>query len=104
MALSLSHHRDADTVTVVVVGDVDLGTAEDLERAVLEAVTGDVRAVVVDLAGVEFLDSAGINVLLKGRRMADAHQRAYRVVNMSGLVAEVLTMTGVGTHLAGEVT
>jgi anti-anti-sigma factor len=58
-----------------------------------------VTAVVVDLAGVQFLDSSGIAVLLKGRRLADERGAAYRVAGAHGMVKRILELSGVWEHL-----
>ena len=57
-------------MTLTVSGDVDLSTADDLERQFAAHLAGDATVVDVDLSGVPFVDSAGINVLLKARRDA----------------------------------
>jgi anti-sigma B factor antagonist len=53
---------------------------------------------------VTFCDSTGISALIRGRRQADAHGVAYRVINPRGQVAEVLELTAVaqlfGCHKA----
>ncbi|TSE02008.1 STAS domain-containing protein [Skermania sp. ID1734] len=54
---------------VEVSGAVDLGTASILEAAITKAIGLRPRGVVVDLAAVDFLASAGMTVLL------DGHQR-----------------------------
>jgi anti-anti-sigma factor len=100
MSLSLSATRDADTIIVHVAGDADLSTVADLDHAVLVAVD-DAAGVVVDLAAVTFIDSAGINTLLKSRRLADDRGRSFRVTNATGVVRDVLDMTGVLAHLSG---
>ncbi|MEV4198923.1 STAS domain-containing protein [Micromonospora globbae] len=99
MALSFSQHRDTGVVTVMARGEVDLSTADDLQREVEAAVRGDSTAVTVDLGEVTFLDSAGINVLLRGRRLADEHGKPYHVTNAQGIVRQLLRMTGVWDHL-----
>jgi anti-sigma B factor antagonist len=49
---------------VVVAGEVDIATAPAL-RAAIDAVVADgASQVVVDLAGVRFMDSSGLNVLV----------------------------------------
>jgi anti-sigma B factor antagonist len=88
---------------VAVTGDVDLASVPPLDAAIEAAVQArDVEAVVVDLGGVTFLDSSGIGVLLRGRRLADEHTLRYRVVGAEGLVLTVLEMTGVWVHLSGQ--
>jgi anti-anti-sigma factor len=100
MALSMSTTRDAGTVTVGISGDVDLASVAEVDRAVLDAVD-DAVVVVVDLAGVTFIDSAGINTLLKSKRLAEERGRRFRVVNATGVVHDVLDLTGVLAHLSG---
>jgi anti-sigma B factor antagonist len=100
VSLSLTHQRDGDTVTIAITGDLDLSTSDYLDQQIVEhASEGGVSVVVIDVAGVAFLDSAGINVLLKARRWADDHQRSLRVAGATGLVHEVLELTGVLAHL-----
>lgn len=52
-------------LAVSAVGEIDLSNIARFESAVQEAIAqaGPAGAVVVDLAGVEYLDSAAINVL-----------------------------------------
>jgi anti-sigma B factor antagonist len=100
MALTLDSHRDGHTVTVTVSGDLDLSTADEFEEVVAGHVLGDAAEVVVDLSDVGFVDSAGINVLLKGRRLADQHGHRFRATRADGLVLEVLELTGVWGHLS----
>jgi anti-sigma B factor antagonist len=100
MALTLSTVRDAGTTTVTVAGDVDLSTVAELDHAVHAAVI-DATSVVVDLAAVTFIDSAGINTLLKSRRLADERDRRFRIANPTGVVRDVLDLTGVLAHLSG---
>jgi anti-sigma B factor antagonist len=102
VALSLSHRQDGGTLIICAVGDLDLSTATAFERDIATAVATDISGVVIDMSGVEFLDSAGINALLQGRRTADEHGRVFRVERTSGLVHEVLVMTGVWSHLSGD--
>jgi anti-sigma B factor antagonist len=103
VTLSLSSHRDGDSVTVAVHGDIDLATAGQLEQEMSAHAGGDARALVVDLSGVEFIDSAGINALLKGRREADEQGHTFRVAGAQGIVREVLDLTGVLAHLSDPV-
>jgi anti-anti-sigma factor len=104
VALQMSTHRDGDDLTVAASGVVDLATVGQFEDAIAAAVAEDSGdGVVVDLGGVQLLDSSGIGVLLKGRRLADERERRYRVVGAGGMVAEMLRITGVWDHLVGGV-
>jgi anti-sigma B factor antagonist len=94
--------QDASTVTVSVTGEIDFATADTLGehlRAAIDTVPAGTGTVLVDLSAVTFLDSAGINRLLRGRRLADQHGKHYRVVGADGIVRQVLEITGAWKHL-----
>jgi anti-sigma B factor antagonist len=101
MALSFSSQYDADQATLNVSGDIDISTAEALEQAIAATIDHGAGHVIVDLSGVRFMDSAGINALLKGRRWADDHGQQFRVTGATGIVRQVLDLTGVAVHLSG---
>jgi anti-anti-sigma factor len=102
VGLSVSvRHDAAGGARVSVAGDVDLATVGQLDREIETAVDADETTnIVVDLAEVAFLDSSGIASLLKGRRLADGLGKPYRITGASGLVREVLDLTGVWAHLS----
>ncbi|MCU1391914.1 MAG: anti-sigma factor antagonist [Ilumatobacteraceae bacterium] len=79
-----SYHRD-DAGRIVVVGDIDLASA-DAFRPVLLA-SGD--PIELDLSGVGFMDSSGVNVLLLARRV-----RPVRITVASPAVTRVLAVLG----------
>jgi anti-anti-sigma factor len=100
MALALSVSREGGVATVTVGGDLDLATAGELESCLAGLAGGEVTSVMVDLHGVEFVDSAGINVLLHGRRHAMARAQTFVISRASGAVREVLELTGVWAYLS----
>jgi anti-sigma B factor antagonist len=102
VALTSSSHRDGATVTITLRGDADLPGVGDFEDMLATLVGSDVETIRVDLTGVAFIDSAGINALLKGRRAAEDHGQTFVVSDANGLVRELLEMTGVWSHLSGE--
>lgn len=103
MGLSVSTSWLDRVATVSLDGELDLAGRDDVERAIGEVVHAEgTRMVVVDLSSLEFIDSSGIGVLLKGRRQADAAGVGYRVNAATGIVRQVLSLTGVLEHLTGE--
>ena len=70
-----------ETPIIRLIGEVDLATARDLERAI-DAATGSrtARQVVVDLSEVCFFDSSALNALLKSRRRLTLSGITLRVV------------------------
>ena len=62
-SLELSTRRDADGgLVVTAVGEIDMSNADRFRDDLGQAVSDDGR-LVVDLTGVEYLDSAGVRVL-----------------------------------------
>ncbi len=66
---------DGEALTLALRGELDLASARTLKRHLEEAQAGGVRRVVVDLCELEFLDSAGLHVLLDAHQRLRAHQR-----------------------------
>jgi anti-sigma B factor antagonist len=60
------------TAVVTTAGDLDLHTAGDLRRALIDAVEEGADVVVVDMAGTTFVDSMALGVLVGAmRRLAE---------------------------------
>lgn len=66
--LAITSARDADeTIVLSVAGQLDISNADSLQRALSAAVEQGPRLLVFDLEGLEFMDSAGISVLVRAR-------------------------------------
>jgi anti-anti-sigma factor len=62
---------DRQRVIVRPVGDVDLASANDVERPLFELLDRGFAHVVVDLRRVTFLDSSGIRMLVNAHKHAE---------------------------------
>src|SRR3954470_21551645 len=93
---SISRDDDGRTVVFVPRGELDLATAPDLEDAVLGELDAG-RTVVIDLRGLEFMDSSGVRVLIAAHAKAgDAGERLSLVrPPQGGTVARILEIAGV---------
>jgi len=95
--LELSTRAGADGIPVVTVaGEIDMSNAGRFRDALgLAAAAVDGGSFVVDLTGVEYLDSAGVHVLF-------AHASRIRLI-AGPLLEPVLTVSGLsGITSAGE--
>ena len=82
--------RDAGPVAVIEAsGAIDLFTAP-LLRTELDAAAGERGAVVVDLTGVEFIDSTGVVTLVHARRAMGIESGFAVVCTPGGAVARLL--------------
>jgi anti-anti-sigma factor len=70
---SASVSQQADATIVTLAGEIDMATGDLLRAAFADATalaTRDGQHVIVDLAGVTFIDSSGIGIVVDGRRAA----------------------------------
>jgi anti-sigma B factor antagonist len=82
---------------VVVRGELDMLTAPELRSALRACADQGHSDVVVDLAGVAFLDAQGLGVLVEARKRLDAHHRSLTIVSPSAPARRVLDLTGLTT-------
>ena len=94
--MKVTSHRHPDgRVEIAVDGELDMGTAPQLEKVVGEALAdGRARAVTIDLADVPFCDSSGIAVLDHGYGAAADLGIRFRVTNVQPIVSRVLEIVG----------
>lgn len=91
LRVSLAHVDGFAVLTVE--GDIDAHSVVEL-RAVLESLPVEQR-VVVDMAGVRFMDSSGVNALIDHTlRIEAAGNGSLRVSNPSAAVLRVVELTG----------
>lgn len=95
MATNLAiESRDLGEWSVVgVSGEVDLYTAPQLRETLIDLVERGRHRIIVDLAGVEFLDSTGLGVLVVGLKRCREHDGDLALVAPQDPVHKVLTIT-----------
>lgn len=80
---------------VAVHGEVDIGTVPAFVETLDAAIRESAGAFVIDLSGVDFLDSSGLNVLLRARALLGRQERALAVVCPYGPVRRVFELAGI---------
>ena len=86
---------EGETCLIRVAGELDLGTVPALERELHRILSHDLSRVILDLEGLEFIDSIGIVCLVKAARRSSADGDRLRVIGGKGQVERVLRLTGV---------
>lgn len=90
---------EAGHVRVALAGECDLAVREELTAALLAAVRR-APVVVVDVGGLDFLDSSGVHGLVAAHRAALERGGHLYVENPTGAVATVLDLTGLRALLS----
>jgi anti-anti-sigma factor len=99
--LRLTADHTGETVVVTLAGELDMAATlrlePELERLTREA---DARALVIDMDGVDFMDSSGLGLLLATQQRLRADGIRFLVANPSGGVRRMLELTGAGDALS----
>lgn len=82
--------REGDATVIHVRGEIDLATCERL-RDVLEPHLGPAQTIVLDLSGVEFMDSSCLKVLVQARGRLTSDGGSLVLRNPSDAARLVLT-------------
>ncbi|MFI6480898.1 STAS domain-containing protein [Nonomuraea sp. NPDC050663] len=108
-SLTLTIDERADSTVIRVCGEVDATNHARLAAALNEARRLG-APIVMDLSAMTFLDSSGLNVLLRAYnqsahdglhlRLAALHPRPHRLLEIAGLLPHLRTCTTVGQALA----
>ena len=83
-----------DTVTVSLIGEVDVLTVDRVRVALTEALTARPRRIVVDLAELSFIDSTGLGALIFGFQRARDLGIGFRLAHPTRGVRQVLVLSG----------
>jgi anti-sigma B factor antagonist len=87
----LSFETEGEVELAHVAGEVDASNVEDLTRQLLEAVSNNSRALVLDLTQTSYIDSSGISLIFDAAaRMKNRRQQLRLVVVPKSFVSEVL--------------
>lgn len=94
--MELAAKRFADTVALFPVGRIDHATAEGFKAALqphLTACAAGRDRVVLDLAGVEYISSVGLRVLMLASKQAKAQGGALAVTDLQPVVREIFEIS-----------
>jgi len=87
----LSFENEGDVKLAHVAGEVDASNVDDLTTQLLDSVTNDNRALVLDLTQTSYIDSSGISLIFDAAaRMKNRRQQMRLVVSPKSFVGEVL--------------
>jgi anti-sigma B factor antagonist len=79
---------------VAVHGEVDISVTESLEEAIESAIRESVGAFIIDLSDLDFIDSSGLQALLRARGLLGREDRELAVVCPHGPVRRLFELSG----------
>jgi anti-sigma B factor antagonist len=93
--------REDDAIVIYLSGEIDLAACERLRDAI-EPNMGPQQTIVLDLSGVEFMDSSSLGVLVQARGSLTADGGSLKLRNPSVAAHRVLTLAGAEELLDDE--
>jgi anti-anti-sigma factor len=97
--LTIRTSQEGWTATVAAQGELDISTIGEL-RAAVTAAAEDSERLVLDLSGVDFIDSTGLGGLLELRSTLQSRSVSFAIVAGEGPVRQAVEITGLSELLA----
>ncbi len=92
--MRIEEERTERALVIAPVGRLDSVSSGELERRVVERIDGGARRLVVDLAGVEYISSAGLRVLLMAAKKLKDPPARLVLCGLGSAVRSVLELAG----------
>ena len=93
--------ENTDALTVLsLTGRLDELATTEVEQAFTDSLNQGSGAIIVDLAGVEYISSSGLRILLMLSKAMAKQQRTLRLCNLSPFVAEVFEISNFSAMFA----
>ena len=98
--MTIDKKIDGSELTLTLIGRLDTNTAPQLENE-LKASLGGVESLTLDFAGLDYLSSAGLRVLLTAHK-AMMGKEGMKITHVNDVVQEVFEVTGFSDILTIE--
>ena len=90
--MTINKQLNGSALTLALEGRLDTVTSPELDKVLDENLDG-AESIVLDFAGLDYISSAGLRVLLSAHK-AMAGKGGMKVVNVKDIVKEVFDVTG----------
>ncbi len=98
--LNIEKKSNETELTFVLKGRLDTTTAPELEKELKASMDG-VTALIIDMAALDYISSAGLRVLLSAQKTMNK-QGKMKVVHVSETIMEIFEVTGFSEILTIE--
>ena len=99
MALGIEQIVKDGVTTLVLSGDLDTKTSGQLESTVKEILAGNQPGIVFDMAGITYVSSFGLRVIIYTSKAMRAHGDRFAMHSVQDDVMEILTLSGLSQLL-----
>ena len=90
--MTIEKKLNGESATLVVAGRLDTQTAPEFEKE-LDSVVSNLKELTFDMAGLEYVSSAGLRVILKAQKIMNT-QGSMKLIGVNDSIMEVFDITG----------
>lgn len=94
MALGIEKIVKDDITTLVLTGELDTGTAGQLETTVKEILAENLPGIIFDMGGITYVSSFGLRVIIYTSKAMRAHGDRFAMHSVQDDVMEILNLSG----------
>jgi anti-sigma B factor antagonist len=84
---------------IALIGELDLDGVDRVSEQLLRAEATDATEIVLDLAGLQFIDSSGVRLILEADARSRANGKRLRLTRGPAAVQRVFVLSGVDDRL-----
>jgi anti-sigma B factor antagonist len=92
-------HTEGRACVLTITGELDLAAAPALEQELDAALKSGASVIVLDLERLDFIDSTGLSVLVRGQQQAQEAGLDLGLVKPAAQVERLLELTGLAERL-----
>src|SRR5438552_9175868 len=100
--MEITREHFGDAMNLIIQGRLDGYWADHLAKELTQVLREGVHQVRLDLAGVKYMSSAGIGMLVQFYKQFEAIQGSFTVINASASVRTLLSLTKLDTLLVAD--
>ncbi|GAJ99556.1 STAS domain-containing protein [Geomicrobium sp. JCM 19055] len=86
--------KEANGKKLYVAGEIDAYTAPQLKEALSQLTSRDQGITVVDLEGVDYIDSTGLGIFVGALKDTHSHEGQFKIVSLNSRVKRLFSITG----------
>src|SRR6476661_2812169 len=101
---TLDHDPVDGSHLIVAGGELDLAATSEMSAIFALSAAGPQDAVVLDLTGVDFIDSSALGTILRAAQSLEASGKRLHVVTPSASLQRLLEITGTASRVPGRAT
>jgi len=102
--MEIRTRREGDVFVVDMAGRLDSRTSGPASTELNQIAQGGHRKILLNLAGLEYVSSAGLRAILVAAKLVDVHDGMLKICDANAVVRKVMEVSGIGSLLHMHVT